>query len=127
MEPWRARPVPFCFHGLAPPPATSARVRVLWVPARRAASWAVTTWCITATLGSMPKRASSRSTEPLSAPAAVFMVMVGIAASLPRRGRRRALDRVADDDDAALGAGHGALDEQRALLDVGLDHPQVQR
>ena len=38
MEPWRARPVPFCFHGLRPPPETSLRPRVEWVPARRAAS-----------------------------------------------------------------------------------------
>ena len=26
MEPWRARPVPFCFHGFLPPPETIARV-----------------------------------------------------------------------------------------------------
>ena len=31
---------------LLPPPRTSARVLVLCVPARRAASWAVTTWCM---------------------------------------------------------------------------------
>ena len=64
IEPWRARPVPFWRHGLAPPPRTSARVLVVWVPDRRAASWAVTTWCITGTLGSMPKMASSSSTVP---------------------------------------------------------------
>ena len=51
IEPGRARPVPFCFHGLAPPPRTSARVLVVWVPGRRAASWAVTTWCITGDVG----------------------------------------------------------------------------
>ena len=28
MEPWRARPVPFCLNGLRPPPETSARVFV---------------------------------------------------------------------------------------------------
>ena len=68
IEPWRARPVPFWRHGLAPPPATSARVLVLCVPARAAASCAVTTWCMTATFGSMPNTASGRSTEPPSAP-----------------------------------------------------------
>jgi hypothetical protein len=26
MEPWRARPVPFCFQGFLPPPDTMARV-----------------------------------------------------------------------------------------------------
>src|SRR6478609_1905081 len=55
LEPARARPVPFWAHGLAPPPRASERVLVDWVPARRAASWAVTTCDITATLGSMPK------------------------------------------------------------------------
>ena len=55
IEPCRARPVPFWRHGLAPPPATSARVRVLCEPARRAASCAVTTWCMTGTFGSRPK------------------------------------------------------------------------
>src|SRR4029450_13545859 len=38
IEPWRARPVPFCFHGFRPPPETSLRPLVSWVPARRAAS-----------------------------------------------------------------------------------------
>ena len=32
LEPWRARPVPFWRNGLAPPPRTSARVLVDWVP-----------------------------------------------------------------------------------------------
>ncbi len=43
VEPCRARPVPFCLNGLAPPPRTSARVLVDWVPERADASWAVTT------------------------------------------------------------------------------------
>ena len=55
VEPGRARPVPFWRNGLAPPPRTSARVLVDWVPERAAASWAVTTWWSTARLGSMPK------------------------------------------------------------------------
>src|SRR3954469_2907245 len=54
LEPARARPVPFWAHGLAPPPRASLRVLVDCVPARRAASWAVTTWAITETLGSRP-------------------------------------------------------------------------
>src|SRR4051794_6720774 len=69
LEPARARPVPFWRHGLAPPPRASERVLVDWVPARRAASWAVTTWAITDTLGSRPKTASSSSTEPAFLPA----------------------------------------------------------
>ena len=47
---------------MAPPPATSARVRVDWVPARAAASWAVITWWSTAVLGTMPKISGSRVT-----------------------------------------------------------------
>ena len=44
IEPWRARPVPFCFQGLRPPPETSLRPRVECVPARRAASSLTTAW-----------------------------------------------------------------------------------
>jgi hypothetical protein len=43
MEPCRARPVPFCRHGFRPPPETSARVFVEWVPERWDARPAVTT------------------------------------------------------------------------------------
>ncbi len=71
LEPWRARPVPFWRNGLAPPPRTSARVRVDWVPARTPASWAVMTWCSTARLGSRPKTVGSRSIVPRSCPAAL--------------------------------------------------------
>ena len=46
--------------------ATSARVFVLCVPERAAASWAVTTWCMTAVLGSMPNSSSGTSTVPAS-------------------------------------------------------------
>jgi len=34
IDPWRARPVPFCFHGFLPPPRTSDLVLPLWVPCR---------------------------------------------------------------------------------------------
>src|SRR5262245_50296521 len=71
IEPWRARPVPFWRHGFEPPPATSARVFVLCVPARRCASCAVTTWCITGMFGSMPNRSSGASTVPALPPEAV--------------------------------------------------------
>src|SRR5205814_7051363 len=35
MEPWRARPVPFCLYGFLPPPETSERFFTPTVPARR--------------------------------------------------------------------------------------------
>ena len=81
LEPWRARPVPFWRNGLAPPPRTSALVKVDWVPARLAASWAVTTWCSTARLGSRPKMVGSRSTGPRSWPAALRLVTVRVTGS----------------------------------------------
>ena len=43
VEPLAGAPVPFWRYGLAPPPRTSDRVFVDCVPARRPASWAVTT------------------------------------------------------------------------------------
>ena len=49
-------------HGLAPPPRTSERLLVLAVPARAAASCAVTTWCIAGTLIGASKIAASSST-----------------------------------------------------------------
>src|SRR6056297_349812 len=68
IEPCRARPVPFWRHGLRPPPRTSARVLVLCVPWRAAASCAVTTWCITGTLTGPANHAAGSSTEPTEAP-----------------------------------------------------------
>ena len=41
VEPWRARPVPFCRYGFLPPPRTSPRVLVECVPWRAAARCAV--------------------------------------------------------------------------------------
>ena len=123
IDPWRAWPVPFWRYGLAPPPRTSARVFVLWVPARRLASWAVTTWCITGTLGWMPNIASSSSTVPASLPARSFSVISAIA----QPSFTAALDGVADDDDAAVGTRDRALDEQQVALGVGLDDLQVER
>src|SRR5437764_10800285 len=49
MEPWRARPVPFCLYGFFPPPETSDRFLTPTVPARREASWPLT---ISSTRGS---------------------------------------------------------------------------
>ena len=35
IEPWRARPVPFCFQGFLPPPDTSELFFTATVPRRR--------------------------------------------------------------------------------------------
>src|SRR3954469_1719746 len=62
IEPWRARPVPFWRHGLAPPPATLPRVLVECVPWRRAASSARTDSCTSGSWNSAPNAASSSVT-----------------------------------------------------------------
>ena len=59
IEPWRARPVPFWRHGFAPPPRTSPRVFVEWVPARRAASSATTVSWMSVRLIGWPAIASA--------------------------------------------------------------------
>ena len=89
-----------------------------------AASWAVTTWCITATFGSMPKS------------------VVGQRRRCPHAGRRSAVaswrrvltaahparfDCVAHEHEAAGGPGHRALDEQQTALGVAFDDLEVER
>ena len=99
---------------------TSARVLVLWVPRRAAASWAVTTWCITGTLGWMPKTASSSSTEPLRAAGRRSRTStVGIAHLPPFTALRI-------EHEPARGSGHGALDQDQLALAVGLDDLEVE-
>src|SRR5580704_10781318 len=63
-EPCRARPVPFCRYGFLPPPRTSPRVLVAWVPCRAAASWAVTTWWISGTLTLASKISGGSTAAP---------------------------------------------------------------
>src|SRR5699024_9509114 len=112
-EPWRARPVPFWRQGLRPPPRTSPRVLVLWVPCRAAASCATTTWWISGTLTWTSKTSPGSSTVPADPPCGLMMSMVGTSGSL---------HGVADEDDPAARAGDGALDEQQPLLGVdGVD------
>src|SRR5205807_922448 len=123
--------------GLAPPPRTSARVSVLCVPLRLAASWAVTTWWSTAWLGSMPNRASSRSTFPFDSPLRVRTSTLAISpppapVASPRSGggpRRPGVDQLAGRGDVGLqllahlvGAGvvDPQLDHLLARFDPGL-------
>ena len=63
-----------------------------WVPARRAASWAVTTWCITGTLGSMPNDVVVEVDRAglLAAWRASRRCWPSRALPSPRRGRGRA-------------------------------------
>src|SRR3954465_2705026 len=59
IEPWRARPVPFWRHGLAPPPRTLPRVFVEGGPWRGAGSPARPDPCTSGPLNSAPNAASS--------------------------------------------------------------------
>src|SRR4051794_35666431 len=102
-EPARARPVPFWRHGLAPPPRTSPRVFVEWVPWRRAACSARTDSCTSGPLNAAPNAASSSLTVPV--PPRVFAdLAIG-----------------PDLHDAVLGPGHGAADHQQVVLGAHLD------
>src|SRR3712207_7889036 len=97
-EPWRARPVPFCLKGLRPAPETSARVLVLWVPWRAAASWATTTWCSSGTLVWTSKISAGRSTWTVLA--------IGLGS----------LHGGAYEDDLAAGTGNGRSEEHTSEL-----------
>ena len=121
IEPWRARPVPFWRHGLAPPPRTSARVLVLCVPARLAASCAVTTWCITATFGSMPKMSSGSSTLRRVGAVGLLHREEAHYAFTPAFTALRTNTRPPD------GPGIEPLIEQQAALGVALDDLEVER
>src|SRR5215217_7131636 len=110
IEPWRARPVPFCLNGLRPAPLTSARVFVLCVPWRAAASWATTTWCSRGMLVCASKISAGRST---------FTVLAAIWLCSLHGG--------AYEDDLAAGAGDGTLDQQQRLLCVDSVNLEVQR
>src|SRR5690606_30510949 len=77
----------------------------------------VTTWCITGTLGWMPKTASSSSTEPALAPLASLVSTVGMSGTC--------LHGVTDEHEPALGAGDRALDEDEVPLGVGLHDEEV--
>src|ERR1700736_3656220 len=93
FEPARARPVPFCRHGLAPPPETTPRVLVAAVPRRRAACSARTLWCTSAPRKRAPKAVSSRL---------IFLLA-------PRRGASTIASNL---DDAAAGSWHRPAHEQ---------------
>jgi hypothetical protein len=60
VEPCRARPVPFCFHGFWLPPETKLRVLVLAVPWRWLFRYALITWCSTGSF-TVPSNSSSGS------------------------------------------------------------------
>src|SRR5262245_43592746 len=129
IEPWRARPVPFWRHGFLPPPDTSLRPRVSWVPTRRSASSRVTAWCRRGTRTATPNTADFSSRVPASLPCASSTLTVGMALFLLHGllllglGRLHAL---AHHHQTAVGPGHGAPEQDEVLLGHHPDHAQVQ-
>src|SRR5579872_2395441 len=97
--------------------------------------------------GSRPKIPSDNCTEPAALPSRV-VTFSSISRALPlgrRLGRllacrrdlelaglrsilrQRLLHRIAHRDPSALGAGNGALDQDQAALDIGLNDAQIER
>src|SRR6058998_3198634 len=117
MLPWRARPVPFCFHGFLPPPETSLRPFVSCVPARRSASSRTTAWWSSGTRISTPKTSALSSTAPVSLPFASTTFTLGITSSpRPSAAAPWGLDALAHHHQRAVGPGHGAADQDQVLL-----------
>src|SRR5215467_8108436 len=94
--------------------------------------------------GSRPKMASGSSTEPAASPSSDMTFSSMSRALLCRRlptiaglvvrtlvarrlGRARRCLGLRQPELAALGAGHGALDQDEAALDVGLHHLEIER
>ena len=72
IEPWRARPVPFCFHGFWLPPITSPRVLVDALPWRWLARKAFTAWCITGRFTVPSNVSAGRATRSRGVPCAEY-------------------------------------------------------
>src|SRR5437764_173926 len=108
IVPARARPVPFCRHGLPRPPETRPRLLAPRVPARRAFSSARTVSCTRCGLSSAPKISDSSVTCFDSFPPPSRSGALGAAMStlLPHH------------DEAVLRAWYGALDEEQVALRV---------
>src|SRR5665213_1510219 len=72
--PWRARPVPFCFHGFLVVPWMSLMPLVLWVPARRLASCHWTTRARMSLRTGKPNTSSASSMSPAALLSRLFTV-----------------------------------------------------
>src|SRR6202030_3509981 len=98
--------------------------------------------------GSRPKISSESCTEPAALPSRVvtfnsisralllgrrcgLLLATGVRqaelAGLRRVFRQRLLHGISHRDPSALGAGNGALDQDQAARDIGLDHAQIER
>src|SRR3954447_11015483 len=108
IEPWRARPVPFWRHGLAPPPRTLPRVLVECVPWRRAASSARTDSCTSGSWNSAPNAASSSFTVFVPPRTGALAIGPHLHDPVARPG-----DRAADEQQVVV---HADVDDGQAAL-----------
>src|SRR3954466_10691023 len=108
IEPWRARPVPFWRHGLAPPPRTLPRVLVECVPWRRAASSARTESCTSGSWNSAPNAASSSFTVFVPPRTGALAIGPHLHDPVARPG-----DRAADEQQVVV---HADVDDGQAAL-----------
>src|SRR5699024_10415782 len=99
---------PFGGIGLRPPPESSARVFVAWVPWRAAASCALTTWCIKATLASTSKSSAGRSTD-------TFLTAMSLGS----------LHCIANQHNAATGTRYCTFNEQQVVLCIDAVQSEV--
>src|SRR5690348_17195269 len=109
VEPWRARPVPFCRQGFWLPPETKARVLVWCVPWRWLARKVITARCSTSSFTVPSNSAAGRGTVFCLAPAALKWGASTMAAPA---------SLLADGEQAVHGARHRAADEEQILLGV---------
>src|SRR5208282_721127 len=133
VDPARARPVPFCRHGLRPPPEMSPLVLVDAVPERRLASCIRTASCSSDRSPSRPKTAPATSSSPTFSWAAEysgsltgdrFLVRSGIGH--PHIGAAARAGGVMNDEQSAVGSGHRARDDDCVVAGKYLEHLEIQ-
>src|SRR6266508_4654246 len=117
VDPCRARPVPFCFHGFWLPPETSARVLVLCVPWRWLDRNVITARCSTSSFTVPSNSGAGSGTAFFLAPAAEKCRASIMAA-------RASL--LADGEQAVHRARHRAPHEQQIALGVHLHDAEPQ-
>src|SRR5579862_6171752 len=139
VEPARARPVPFCRHGLRPPPEMSPLVLVDAVPERRFASCIRTASCSSETSPSRPKTLPATSSSPTFSCAAEYSGSftgdtAGFSFFMLRSGTGRHLHvgalaragRMMDREQSAVGSGHRARDDDCIVFGKNLEHFEIE-
>src|SRR6266508_343677 len=117
VEPWRARPVPFCRHGFRLPPDTSLRVLVSCVPCRWLARYVTTARCSTSSFTVPSNSGAGSGTAFFLAPAAEKCGASIMAA-------RASL--LADGEQAVHRTGDGPAHKQQIALGVDLHDAEPQ-